>query len=65
MNNKNLLARTVITFVALAIAGVSMAASAKILLDGVEQIILIAVGSAVFGASLAFFLVRFFALIEK
>ncbi|HMD79964.1 MAG TPA: hypothetical protein VKE92_01575 [Anaerolineales bacterium] len=65
MNNKNLLVRTVLTFVVLAIAGVSMAVSAKFLMDGIEQSILIAIGSAIFGASLVFFLVRFFALVEK
>ena len=65
MNNKNLLVRTVITFVVLAIAGVSMAVSAKFLMDGIEQNILIAIGSGVFGASLTFFLVRFLALVEK
>ena len=65
MNNKTLLARTVITFIVLAIAGVGMAVGAKSLLDAVEQTILIAIGSAIFGASLTFFLVRFFSLIEK
>ena len=65
MNNKTLLARTVITFIVLAITGVGMAVGAKFLLEAVEQTILIAIGSAIFGASLTFFLVRFFALIEK
>jgi hypothetical protein len=65
MNNKNLLTRTVITFIVLAIGGVGMAVGAKFLIDAVEQTILIAIGSAIFGAALTFFLVRFFTLVEK
>ena len=65
MNNNNLLARTVIVFVTLAIAGIGLTTGARFLMDAVAQNILIAVGSAIFGASLAFFLIRFFSLIEK
>lgn len=65
MNIKNSLTRTVVTFVALAIAGISLAVGATFLIDAVQQTILIAVGSAIFGASLTFFLIRVFALVEK
>ena len=65
MNTKNLAARTVITFVILAIAGISVAVSAKLVTGAFEQTVLIAIGSAIFGASLAFFLIRMFALVEK
>jgi hypothetical protein len=65
MNTKDLVTRTVITFVALAIAGISLAVSAKFIMDAFEQTIMIAVGSAMFGASLTFVLIRLFALVEK
>ena len=65
MNTKNLIVRTTLTFVSLALAGIFMAVGAKTVTDAVDQSILIAVGSALFGAALAFFLVRVFGLIEK
>ena len=65
MNSKSLITRTVAIFVALTIAGIGVAVSAKFAFDAVEQIILVAVGSAIFGAALTFFLVRFLALVEK
>lgn len=65
MNTKNLITRTTVTFVALAIGGIIMTISAKTMTDAVDQSILISVGSAVFGAGLAFFLVRIFSLVEK
>jgi hypothetical protein len=42
-----------------------MVVGAKTMTDPVDQSILIAVGSALFGAALAFFLVRIFSLVEK
>ena len=65
MNTKTLLTRTVVTFAALAVAGVGMAVSTRNLANPFDQTILIAVGTTIFGASLAFFLVRVFALLEK
>lgn len=65
MNPKNLLVRTIVTFAALSIAGISVAVSARYLTDALEQTIMIAAGCAIFGAALTFFLVRFFALSEK
>lgn len=65
MNTKNLVTRTVITFAVLAIAGIGMAVSGRFLTDGFDRSVMIAVGSAMFGASLAFFLVRMFEQIEK
>jgi len=65
MNTKNLIARTTLTFVALTIAGIFMTVSAKTMIDAVDQSILISVGSAVFGAGLAFFLIRIFSIVEK
>ena len=65
MDTKTLIGRTSVTFVILAVAGILMAVGARTLTDTVDQTILIAVGSALFGAALTFFLVRIFALAEK
>lgn len=65
MNTKNLIARTVVAFAALAVAGIGMAVGARTLTDGFDQTVLVAVGSAMFGAALAFMLVRVFSLLEK
>lgn len=65
MNTKDLITRTTVTFVALAIGGILMVVGAKTMTDAVDQSILISVGSALFGAALAFFLVRIFSIIEK
>ena len=65
MNTKTLITRTTLTFVVLALAGIFMAVGAKTMTHAVDQSILIAVGSALFGAALAFFLVRIFSLVEK
>jgi hypothetical protein len=65
MNTKTLLTRTVVTFAVLAVAGVGMTVSARNLANPFDQTILIAVGTTIFGASLAFFLVRVFSLLEK
>ncbi len=65
MNNRSLIVRTVIVFAALTVAGIIMAVSAQSLADGLQQTIMVAFGSALFGASLCFFLIRFFTLFEK
>jgi hypothetical protein len=65
MNTKTLITRTTVTFIVLAIAGIFMAVGAKTMPAGVDQTILISVGSALFGAALAFFLVRVFSIAEK
>lgn len=65
MNTKNLVTRTVVTFVVLAIAGIGVAVSGRSIADVFDRSVMLAIGSAVFGASLAFFLVRVFSLIEK
>lgn len=65
MNTKSLPTRTVIVFAALAAAGIVVAVSAQFVADSLEQTIMVALGSALFGASLAFFLVRLFSLVEK
>ena len=65
MNTKPMIIRTVLVFVALAFAGIGMAVSAKLVADALEQITLVAVGSALFGAALTFFLIRIFSIEEK
>ena len=65
MNTKTLITRTAVTFVTLAIAGILMAVGSKTMVDTVDQLILIAVGSALFGTSLCFFLVRIFSIVGK
>jgi len=65
MNTKQLITRTVVTFAALTTAGVSVTASAQAVSNVFAQTVLVAIGSAIFGAGLAFFLVRVFALTEK
>ena len=65
MNTKNLIVRTVVIFIALAFAGIGMALSAKLVANALEQTILVAVGSALFGAALTFFLIRILSIEEK
>jgi hypothetical protein len=64
MNTKNLIVRTVIIFVALAFAGIGLALSAKLVADALEQMVLVAVGSALFGVALTFFLIRILSIEE-
>ena len=65
MNTKNLIARTVVLFITLAITGISVAVSAKFVMDALEQTIMVAIGSAIFGGALTFFLIRLLTLVEK
>ena len=65
MNTKTLLTRTVVTFAALAAAGIGMAVGVRNLTNSFDQTVLIAVGTAMFGAALAFLLLRVFSLLEK
>ena len=65
MNTKNLITRMAVVFAALAMAGIGMTVGARNLADPFDQTVSIAVGTAIFGASLAFFLVRVFSMIEK
>ena len=65
MNTKSSITRTTIVFAALAIAGLAVAASAQSTADGLQQTILVAIGSALFGSALTFFLIRLLSLTEK
>ncbi len=65
MNTKNAITRTVVVFVALAVAGIAVALSARFVMSALEQSIIVGVGSALFGASLTFFLIRILSITEK
>ncbi len=65
MNTKNLVIRTVVTFAVLAAAGIGVAVSSRSMVEAFDRTVMIAMGSAMFGASLTFFLVRMFGLMEK
>jgi len=65
MNTNKLVTRTAIVFAALCIAGISVAVSAQFVMEAFDKTIMIAIGSAIFGAGLTFFLTRIFALLEK
>jgi|GEM_PF-6839350 len=55
-----ILISAVVVFVALTVAGVGMAVSARSIDDTFSQLVLVNVGAAIFGGGLAFFLVQMF-----
>ena len=58
MSTKQLISRITIIFVALTVAGISVAVSALVVPNAIAQMIMVAFGSAIFGAGLVFFLIR-------
>lgn len=60
--NKEQVFKTTITFVSLLVAGIGLAVSARLLQQPVEQMVMVGVGSALIGGSLAFFLNQMFNL---
>ena len=65
MNTKQFVTRTTIIFVSLALAGIAVAVSAQVVPDTFAQTLMVAIGSAVFGSGLTFFLLRFVTRFEK
>ena len=65
MNTKTLITRTTVIFAALAMAGIVVAVSAQSVAAGLQQIVLVAIGSALFGSALTFFLIRLFSIMEN
>ena len=65
MNTNQHLTRTTAIFVGLTIAGLSVVVAAQVIPQAFAQTVLVAIGSAIFGAGLAFFLVRITALTEE
>lgn len=57
--------QTVGIFIGLAVAGIGIAASAQVVPVEFAQTMMVAVGSAIFGAGLAFFLIRMSALMDR
>ncbi len=55
---KNSISKSVSIFVGLAVVFAALVAAASFLPGGLAQMILISVGSAVFGAGLTYFLIR-------
>ncbi len=58
MTTKQLISRITIIFVTLTVAGISVAVSALVVPNALAQTIMVAIGSAIFGAGLVFFLIR-------
>ena len=65
MNTKQFILRSIAIFAGLAVAGISVALSAQVVPDAFDQTVMIAIGSAIFGAGLTFFLLRISTLTEK
>lgn len=65
MNTQNLVTRTTVIFVLLAVAGIGVAVSAQFITGTIQQIVMVGIGSAMFGAALTFFLIRILTLVEK
>jgi hypothetical protein len=58
MNTKQIAIRTTALFVSLALAGIAIAVSAQVIPDAFAQTLMVAIGSAIFGSGLTYFLVR-------
>ena len=58
MNTKQFVTRTSTLFASLALAGIAVAVSAQIVPNTFAQTLMVAIGSAIFGSGLTFFLVR-------
>lgn len=58
MNTKQSITRTVTLFAGLALAGIAIAIGAQVVPDDFAKTLMIAIGSAVFGSGLTFFLIR-------
>ena len=65
MNTKGFVTRTTLIFVSLALAGLAVAVSAQVVPGDFAQALMVALGSAVFGSGLTFFLLRFVTRFEK
>ena len=65
MNTKQFVTRTTTIFAGLALAGIAVAVSAQIVPNDFAQTLMVAIGSAIFGSGLTFFLVRMSTLENK
>jgi len=58
MNTKKFVIRTTTLFAGLALAGITVAGIAQIIPDIFAQMLMVAIGSTIFGSGLTFFLIR-------
>lgn len=58
MNTKQDITRTTTIFTGLALAGIAIAVSSQVVSSDFAQTLMIAIGSAIFGSGLTFFLIR-------
>ena len=58
MNTKQIVTQTTAIFAGLTIAGITVAASSQVVPSEFAQTVMIAIGSAIFGSALTFFLIR-------
>lgn len=65
MNTKKGLTQVVVLFASLAVAGIGIAVGAQFAPTEFVQTVLVAIGSAVFGSGLTFFLIRMSELFDK
>ena len=65
MNTKQQITRSAVIFASLTAAGIGVAVSAQVVPQAFAQTIMVAMGSAIFGAGLAFFLIRMTFLNEQ
>ena len=65
MNTKQFVTRTTTLFAGLALAGIIVSVSSQIVQNTFAQTLMIAIGSAIFGSGLTFFLIRMSTLKNK
>ena len=65
MNPKKRLTQAVVLFASLAVAGIGIAVGAQFAPGDFAQTVMVAIGSAVFGSGLTFFLIRMSELFDK
>ena len=65
MNTKKGLTQVVVLFVSLAVAGIGIAVGAQFASTEFAEMVMVTIGSAVFGSGLTFFLIRMIAFFDK
>jgi hypothetical protein len=65
MNTQKSFTQAVVLFASLALAGIGIAVGAQFVLGDFAQTVMVAIGSAIFGAGLTFFLIRMSELFDK
>jgi hypothetical protein len=65
MNKKQQGTKNTVIFIGLTIAGIAVALSSQLVVSPLDQMIMVAFGSAIFGAGLTFFLLQMSSILEK